>query len=162
MKILNVFHFVCEVSLHSRFLLAMTCTITVKHIHIWLLEVSCYCFSLPFKSHLHKNSYGTCTSSLSLKIYSFNEFHTGLTEMDLAPALYKSYAIFLTEMNVTNQLHIALAHLVSEIHSYLHQHVSFPTSLTIHTTGTILLLLLLLLYVPNDQALYPLIGCNVH
>jgi hypothetical protein len=83
--------------------------------------------------------------------------------MDLAPALYKSYTIFLTETSdVTNQLHTALKHLVSEIHSYLHQHVSFPTSLIIHTTGTVLLLLLLLLYVPDDQLLCRLIGFNVH
>jgi len=83
--------------------------------------------------------------------------------MDLAPALYKSYTIYQTEMSeVTNQLHTSLTHLVSEIHSYPHQHVSFPTSLIIHTTGTVLLLLLLLLYVPDDQALCPLIGFNDH
>jgi hypothetical protein len=86
-----------------------------------------------------------------LKIYSFSEFLTGLTEMDLAPALYKSYTIFLTEMSdVTNQLHTALTHVVSETHSYPHQDVSFFASLIIHTTGTVLLLLLLLLYVPDD------------
>jgi len=83
--------------------------------------------------------------------------------MDLAPALYKSYAIFLTEMSdVTNQLHTALTHLVSKTHSYLHQHVSFPTSLTTHTTGTVLTLHLLLLYMPDDQALCSLIGFSVH
>jgi len=64
--------------------------------------------------------------------------------------------------DVTNQLHTALTHLVSEIHSYPHQHVPFPTSLIIHTTGTVLLLLLLLLYVPDDEALCPLIGFNDH
>jgi hypothetical protein len=83
--------------------------------------------------------------------------------MDLAPALHNSYTIFLTEMSdVINQLHTALTNLVSEIHSHLHQHVPFPTSLIIHTTGTVLLLLLLLLYVPDDQALCPLIGFSVH
>jgi len=58
--------------------------------------------------------------------------------MDLAPALYKSYTIFLSEMSdVTNQLHTALTHIVSEIHSYPHKHVPFSTPLINHTTGTV-------------------------